>query len=309
MRNHDKKWSEERIGVLSKGLIITDTGEVIENAVYYTPEEYETRRKYFENREKSNNLSDKYKMYFKKFITSFNNLDDLEAKTISRLMYLATYTSYDNNILKFDNGKVMKKRDIYKVLNLASDTSRRLLIELISKGYLIETDKGYQISKSIIHKGSDDERKLEEHERYTRIFIQAMRKMYLSVTASQHKLLGYVFQMLPYVNIYHNILCHNPFEKDLGKLEAINMIEFCRLLGLDDSNITRFRKNSEKVLFEFMGIKQHFMCYILSAEDENKNQGMIIINPNILYNTNEVSRMETVGLFYKHDKDNREIKT
>ena len=83
------------------------------------------------------------------------------------------------------------------------------------------------------------------------------------------------------------------------------MIEFCRMIGLDDSNITRFRKNSEKILFEFMGIKQHFMCYILSAEDDNKNQGMIIINPNILYNTNEINRMETIGIFYKHDKANK----
>ena len=290
---------------MSKGLIITDDGEIIEDAVYYTPEEYEARRKYFKNREKSDSIPDKYKSYFKKFITSFNNLDDLEAKTISRLMYLATYTSYDDNILKHDNGTVLKKKDIYKLLGLATNTCRNLMIELTSKGYIIETDKGYQISKSVIHKGSDDERKLEDHERYTRIFIQAMRKMYLSVTASQHKLLGYVFQMLPYVNIYHNILCHNPFEKDISKLKAINMIEFCRLLGLDDSNVTRFRKNSEKVLFEFRGIKQHFMCYVLSAEDENKNQGMIIVNPNILYNTNEINRMETIGIFYKHDKDNK----
>lgn len=287
---------------MSKGTIIIDGGEVIENATYYTPQEQEQRKRFYETRQQMKIVTDKCKSYFKRYISGFNKLDDLDSQEATRLMYLATYTSYDDNILKYDNGVVLRKKDIYKIMNISDDACRNTLKKFIEKGYITETENGYQINKDIIHRGNNKEHKLDSNERYTRIFIQAMRKMYLSVKPTQHKLLGYVFQMLPYVNIYHNILCYNPYEKDIDAIQPINMIEFCRMLGLDDKNITRFRKNAEKVIFDFMGKKQHFMCYLLSAEDDNKNQGMIIINPNILYNEHEYNRVETIGLFYANDK-------
>lgn len=288
---------------MSKGTIITETGEVLENATYYTEEEYKAFKNYKENKEKADMTPLKYKSYFKRFITGFNKIDDLECQEATRLMYLSTYVSYDNNILKYDNGKVMIKKDLKRVLNLSDAMSRRFLKVMMDKGYIVETDDGFQVSKDIVHRGVTEERKLSEDERYVKMYIQAMRKMYLSVEPRQHKFLGYIFQMLPYVNVYNNILCHNPFEQSYDNIDYINMIELCRIIGLSTDQVTRFRKNAEKVLFEFMGVQQHFMCYVLGAEDENKNQGMIIINPNILYGENEINRQEALVTFYKKDKD------
>lgn len=288
---------------MSRGTIITENGEILENVIYYTEEETAAKDRYNINKSKTDLISKKDKSYFKRFITEFNKIDDLDSQEATRLMYLSTYVSYDNNILKYDNGIVMKKKDIKKVMNLSDSMCRRFIDNMIKKEYLIVTDLGYQINKSIIHKGSDENRTLVESERYSKIYIQAMRKMYMSVEPRQHKFLGYVFQMLPYVNIYHNILCYNPYEKNEELLDYINMIRFCELLGLSHDNVTRFRKNAEKVVFEFNGTLQHFMCYILGAEDESKNQGMIIINPNILYGENEINRQDALTTFYKKDTD------
>lgn len=288
---------------MSRGTIITEDGEILENVIYYTEEETAAKARFNINKAKTDLISKKDKSYFKRFITEFNKIEDLEPQEATRLMYLSTYVSYDNNILKYDNGVVMKKKDIKKVMNLSDSMCRRFIDNMIKKGYLIEVEFGYQINKSIIHKGSDKERLLSDTERYSKIYIQAMRKMYMSVEPRQHKFLGYVFQMLPYVNIYHNILCYNPYEKNEEYIKYINMIQLCEHLGLSHDNVTRFRKNAEKVLFEFNGTLQHFMCYVLGAEDESKNQGMIIINPNILYGENEINRQDALVTFYKKDKD------
>ena len=85
------------------------------------------------------------------------------------------------------------------------------------------------------------------------------------------------------------------------------MIELCKIIGLNTENVTQFRKNAEKVLFEFNGEFQHFMCYVLGAKDESKNQGMIIINPNILYGANEINRQEALTTFYARDKELKKI--
>lgn len=288
---------------MSRGTIITEDGEILENVIYYTEEETAAIQRYKENKHKSDLIPDKYKSYFKRFITEFNKIDNLDCQEATRLMYLATYVSYDNNILKFDNGKNINKRDMKRILNLSDAMSRRFISSMIKKNYLIEMDDGFQINKNIIHRGYDEDRPLGYTERYTKIYIQAMRKMYLSVEPRQHKFLGYVFQMLPYVNVYHNILCFNPFEKDYNEIKDINMIDLCRIIGLNTENVTQFRRNAEKVLFEFNGTLQHFMCYVLGAEDESKNQGIIIINPNILYGENEINRQDALKTFYKKDKD------
>lgn len=286
---------------MSKGTIINEFGEVIENATYYTEEEINGIKRYKENKAKSDMIPNRNKTYFKRFITEFNKIEDLDEQSATRLMYLATYTSYDNNILKFDNGKLITNKHFGELLNLKEAMCRRFISEMINKGYLIELDDGFQINTDVVHRGKDSERKLAENERYTKIYIQAMRKMYLSVNPRQHKLLGYIFQTLPYVNIYHNILCYNPYEKNLDRIEYIDMVGICSHIGLSPTQVTRFRKNTEKVLFEFMGIEQHFMCYLLAA-DEEKNQGRIIVNPSIMYSSDEINRQDVLNIFYKNDK-------
>ena len=131
------------------------------------------------------------------------------------------------------------------------------------------------------------------------------RLMYLSTKINQHKLLGYVFMMLPYVNIRYNILCYNPFENVMDFIIPITMNNFCDYIGVGTEQVNRFRKNIETIIFTFNGREQHFLCFILSANVENKNHGMIMINPNILYGRNIIEREGMIELFYRHDTNKR----
>lgn len=69
-----------------------------------------------------------------------------------------------------------------------------------------------------------------------------MRKLYIMVQPSQHKHLGYLFKMLPYVNLEYNVLCHNPLESNLDDIQLMTVSEFCGAIGYDISNWHRLNK-------------------------------------------------------------------
>lgn len=290
---------------MSFGTIITEDGEVLENVKFFTKEEQENLQKHKElmTIERNTRHTPKEHMFFKRFITEFNKITDLEPQTIARLMFLSTYVSYKDNILMYDNGVVFKKKDLSKVMGLNRDSLRKFIKEITDKGYLIETDAGYKITLSLVHKGEAKFRPLDDHERFVKVYIQAMRKMYNSVTTRQHKFLGYVFQMLPYVNIYHNILCLNPYEEDIDNIHPLSFSGMIRDLGLSEHNIDHFRKTAERILFDINGEEQHFLCYVLNAEIDSKNDGVVVINPNILYGESEIKRKDAIGFFKKQDKE------
>lgn len=283
----------------------SETGEIRSDAKISLPEDIKKRRDYLIKKNKCDSIQSLDKSYFKFFISHFEQITDLDAATLARLMYISTYVSYDDNYLKYQNGIKIKKKDILNLIGLSEKTSRVFYNTVVQKGYLIEMEDGIVVNKKIIHKGYDENRPLDDTERYNKIYIKAMQKLYQSVRVTQHKFLGYIFQMLPYLNIYNNILCYNPFEQNIDLIQPINMIDLCQRIGLSFEHVTQFRRNVEKVIFNFNGKEQHFMCYVLPAEADNKNQGMIMINPNVLYSRSIIERESMIDAFFSHELSNR----
>lgn len=282
-----------------------ETGEIRDDANINFPEDIQKKTAFIKAKNKCNIILSIDKSYFKFFISRFENIKDLNPQTLTRLMYLSTYISYDNNYLKYNNGINIDKKSMKALMKLGSRTFDSFYKEVIDKGYLIKEDDGYRINKKVIHKGRDDTRPLNEQERYNKIYINAMKKMYLSTKITQHKLLGYVFMMLPYVNIKYNILCTNPFEDNLDYIMPITMNDFCNSIGIGINHISRFRKAIESIIFNFNGREQHFMCFILPANVDNKNNGMIMINPNVLYSKSIIEREGMIELFFTHESLNK----
>lgn len=284
-----------------------ETGEIREDAKIRLPEDIRKQKEMIKYRNICDMKPSIDKSYFKFFISRFENINDLKPQTLARLMYLSTYISYDNNYLKYNNGIAVDKKSMKDLMKLSGRTFDDFYKEIVNKGYLIKDDNGYRINERIIHKGSNNERPLSEQERYNKIYINAMQKMYLSTKISQHKLLGYVFMMLPYVSIKYNILCYNPFENDLNSIIPITMNNFCDYIGVGTEQINRFRRNIENIIFTFNGREQHFLCFILPANVDNKNHGMMMINPNVLYGRNIIEREGMIELFYRHDVNKNKI--
>ena len=295
---------------MSTGRIINkETGEyqIVE---YYTKEEKAQRKKWFDDKitREKHYTQPAESRFFRTFINKFNKIDDLDSQSATRLMYLATYMSYHDNFLKYDNSnEYMNKKDIIKVMGLAERASRNFFNEMISKGYLIEENGNFKITDKLFTRGSVVNDQNLENDRFTKIYIQALRTMYKSVNPKQHKFLGYVFQLLPFINIHHNIICTNPFEPNEKYIKAVNIIQLVKMLNMSPDSTNHFREMIEKVVFNFDNTQQHFLCYVLGAEDKSKNQGIILVNPNILYSGNDLNRQEVLKSFYVKDKEMQKI--
>ena len=85
--------------------------------------------------------------------------------------------------------------------------------------------------------------------------------------------------MLPFINLKHNILCYNPFEENLEQIRPLAMSDMCRILGVVESNATRFREEYQQLLFTTEETIQRF-CTVAISDSEAE---FLCINPRIVF--------------------------
>lgn len=63
----------------------------------------------------------------------------------------------------------------------------------------------------------------ELNENRMRLFCGAVRRLYVRCQPRQHKLLGYIFRMIPFVSKEYNIVCLNPEESDVNMIRPMTL--------------------------------------------------------------------------------------
>ena len=276
--------------------IYADTGEVIEDVTILTRAEKFKRKEFFDNNEKKHlsRLSNENARFVQFLFTEFKAMPDLLPQTAIRLMYLSTYLSYDNNYLK-KSGRFISKQEMEKIIALNRETFRQFLSEVIEHGYLSESENGYSLSKEHFNMGKMKIKKSEDQKRFIRVYINAIRKLYLSTHQSKHVYMGYIFQIIPYVNMEWNIVCHNPLEKVKEDIQPMTLGEFCDKIGYNKKNAYRLIKTLGEIKFNWRGKDQLFCSYIY---DSNKCNMKFFVNPNIFYAGDSFSEVEILGVFF-----------
>lgn len=173
-----------------------------------------------------------YFMIYKALLQDYPECD----ATLFRFMYLCTYGNYSGYI--GTERRNYGKQDIYKLLMLTDKRAEECVTELIAKELIFETTEGYLINPKYFIRGKLD----REKGSVARIFNKGMQELYKKSNYKEHKMLAHFVPLLPYMNIYYNILCHNPEEKDVKKIQALSLKEVAGLFGVDKSNSTRLRK-------------------------------------------------------------------
>ena len=98
----------------------------------------------------------------------------MRPKTAARLMYLATYLSYDGVLRSTQRTKMTKKR-MAELLGLKRKTFDRFFSEVTDAGMLIKTDDGYTMNHDYFVRGKVER---ADNTRFTRVFIKSMRALY-----------------------------------------------------------------------------------------------------------------------------------
>lgn len=210
----------------------------------------------------------------------------LDKQYIFRFIYLCTLMDYDNKVeygnAKGDN-KLALEKDLQEILKLSKRETINTKNELIKhKLITINEDKTITINKKYSVKGEIDKRKLKGS---VRVMEQGIQELYNKAKATEHKKLGLLIEVLPYVNFAHNVLCHNPEESTLGKIQAITLKELCSIVGYDETKSTRLKNDLLKIK-----VNDEYAIGLFT-----KANGIhIYVNPRIYYKGNNVEDLKAL---------------
>lgn len=293
-----KKWEEYNINRALKGYAtIEDYGEFIVDILGATLsiedvmiiEEEKNKKaqsKYLKNKDIFNvMIEDNFGGFY--FIMYDRLLEEvLEEQYRFRFTYLCTYMDYDNK-LKFGNGKgdskLMLEKDLEEVLMLSKRETIRTKKAFIKYGLItIDKDKTITINKKYAIKGKIGKRDLK---RSVRIMEYGIREMYTKANAREHKRLDIFNRLLPYVNYNHNVLCKNPNESDIKKIEPLNLSELCDIVGYDKTKSVRLKN-------ELLKIKVDGQLAMGIFESDNGKR--IYINPKVYYKGRDIESLRAL---------------
>lgn len=149
---------------------------------------------------------------------------------VTRIIYLATYMTYDN-VLVTGNNKKMDKKKMQEIMGLKRETFRTFYQEAVKAHILKENpDSSFSITNNIFHKGKIV--KLQPEFKYMYMKNLGIRELYESVKSSEHSRLAYLFMMIPFVHMKFNILCWNPLEENFDKIELMSFKQLGELFNV-----------------------------------------------------------------------------
>lgn len=284
--------------------IDNETGEVLETINIIIPigskiETPKQQQRNKERREQQKQQELKKNLYRNNnpkftFIQAEHHYKDIKPENVGRLMFLSTYLGYDGNILSMTQKTKLKKGDLSNLMNLPNTTFSRFWNDVNGK-YLIENKDGYIcITDKFFIRG----RLTKTHTEWQKLYIGAMRNLYHMLPTSGHRYVGFLFQMLPFVNTEYNILCHNPYETDIEKIVPLTLNEFCIACGYKTpEQRARLVKKYAHIQLDIDGHKELFCSFVSNLV--NIGDSKKYINPNVLYKGSKWDEVKILGQFCK----------
>lgn len=278
-----------------------------ENGIFQTDEQIRLTRLFFEQLEtkkyQKQDMDEHYKEYgnfiWHIYSISRENFPNIKPSNITRLMYIATYLTYEGYLCT-GNNKPCERKNLQTLLNLSSTETDRFYNEMVSNEIFEIRDNRIYINQSIFSKGSivnADVAKLASNNQYiTRLYVDGVRQLYKKATPRSHKSLSYLFQLIPYVNREYNICCYNPLETDLNKIEHITLGEFCEILGYTPQNSTKLCSALFDPKFTINDKEQTAIGYV-ATKGLQKEAYTMFVNPAVYYAGSDWNKVKVLSKF------------
>ncbi len=157
------------------------------------------------------------------------------------LLVLQTYTNFDGILYESSQAmKPMNRVSIGRVLGIKkSNTVTQLVDKLLENELLIEveeplengkTAKGFKVNEKYHFKGKSKNRNV------VKVFSTKVREAYGELKPAD---LGLLYMILPYISYETNVLCHNPYEQDARKIEAMSIDDLVKITGYSLAELKR----------------------------------------------------------------------
>lgn len=273
------------------------------NIKYLSDEQMEAKRNQSDaliekNKQKGKNNKEMKKLTevlgsFYHFRYEYNNkiFKELSIIDIGRLFILSDY------VLNSRSRRKIKKKDLPEIWGTTSRNSiNETFKSLLEYGYMkLDKDGNIMINENIMKVGEGY--KIKYPTTYTRVFCEPGIDFYEGLPSKQKKYYGLIIAILPFVNFKHNVLCSNPTETDIDKLELLNWKDLCKIVGYDESHSTRLSKE----LIKLKVYDSEVFMYHTGA-----NGTRITINPSLYYAGDKPEDLEYLfNLFKMNPKKNK----
>lgn len=259
------------------------------NKAYWAMKEENEATKWRRERER-NSGGDYY------FLAADTRYRDVSPETAVRLVYLGTFQKIGKDFLMLTKRTPMKLQDLRDVLNISPSSVSKFKAETINAGrYLcVNSDNTMTLSPDFFHRGKIG--KNWYHREYQTVFHDAVRSLYNRTLPRNHGRLGLIFQMIPFINREHNILCHNPEEIDINKIIPLTIDEFCGEIGYNPNQRSRLMREYSRITFDVNGVQERFCSFCFDGA--HRGSIRIIINPRILYKGSYADRVGEYGALF-----------
>jgi hypothetical protein len=265
-------------------MVDLDTGEVIKQFKGKTYETIKQQREYLENYNITLTNNKYGDFVWVLYDVSYEYFSDIKPQNVARLLYIVTFLDY-KGYLVYDNHAIMNKKGLYKKLNISRQEADRFYKIMIQNNILIENEGKIFINNHYFYRGRIQNH-ITQGRCITRLYIDGVRQLYEQSSASNHKQLGYIFKILPYVNQQYNIICKNPKTQEYKKINPVSLSDVCDIIHYNKGQQSRFIK-----LLQTFNI--HNQPLINYAYKNTK----IFINPRLFYSGDKWSEVEKLGRF------------
>ena len=273
-----------------------NTGEIEKDVIICSKAKAEARQKYKKNEEGVANL--KRNKAESRFVWNFfkdtKNFDRLKPQTAARLAYISTYIGYNDNFIKEHDDNITRQ-EFQSIINLTERSFKDFLSQTKKAHYIIKEASNYRVNSRYFKKGEIKQGDISSDIQATRLYINTYRKLYKNTPVVKHVYLGYVFQLIPYVNHEYNIVCHNPLETNRDNINPITVGQFCDLIGYDKSNASRLINVYRDITFEWQGKEMTFCGYYWEPK---KADMRFFVNPLIFFAGSDYHRVEILELCF-----------
>lgn len=212
-----------------------------------------------------------------------------DTATAFRFIYLCTFIEYDTGYIVWNNKRVTDHY-LIDIFGVHKNTLTNIKKKLFECELVFKDAEGHLYANIDYCYRGDISSNKQYRQQCTRIFNDGIQKLYKNTSDFRdHKMLGKLILLLPYINIYHNVICMNTKEKDWDKLVIPNSAQMDQIMHTS-------LNNNQKQMKKLLEIEVNGEPAILVVK--HKNVHMYAVNPRIYYGGTKLNDVQELsGMF------------
>lgn len=268
--------------------VINKYGEAIQGIDHVvTKKEQAAKDAYKERNRKQYELAQLINTYYSTFF--FYKYDELldyiegDTATAFRFLYLCSFADKRGYIMVNDQKYCTRQKDFVEIFDKTDSTVHGYVEELYKDNLIFNTDDGkYQVNMDFYSTKLDDD---IFRQNSIRAFRRAIKSLYHNSSPREHSKIGEILKIVPFVNIYNNIICKNPKCSNSDEIEPMTIQEVLSILRPDSDYGRKIFKE-----LEMLTVNDEFVIGIFESAGEKH----CIMNPRIFYGGNDPQNLQSL---------------